>query len=78
MQGAEVTAHLHACWAGSPVAPGDAVNLIAEVYRAEAGGGLHAVLDDSAGLLVLHPDVLLSGKPARRQHLWLPSLLGGQ
>lgn len=54
-------AHLHGCWADTPVRPGDAVNLLAEAYSAE--GGRHAVVDDDSGLLILHPDVLLSGAP---------------
>ena len=52
-------AHLGGCWVDTPVAPGDGVNLIAEVYS--HGGARHVVVDDGAGLLILHPDVLLSG-----------------
>ena len=58
-QGAETMAHLQDCWVDSPVVVGDSVNLIAEVYAHE--GTRHAVLDSNAGLLILHPDVLLSG-----------------
>ena len=58
-QGAEVVAHLEGSWAATPATVGDAVNLVADVYQHE--GSSHAVVDDRAGLLVLHPDLLLSG-----------------
>jgi hypothetical protein len=58
-QGQEVAAHLEGCWSGTPAAVGDAVTLVADVYQHD--GAAHAVVDDRAGLLVLHPDLLLSG-----------------
>ena len=54
-----MTAHLEGGWAATPAAVGDAVNLVADVY--DHDGAAHAVVDDRAGLLVLHPDLLLSG-----------------
>lgn len=61
-QGMETVAHLSGCWADTPVRPGDGVNLIAPGYM--HGGARHAVVDDDSGLLILHPDVLLSGARA--------------
>ena len=59
VQGVETVAHLQGCWADTPVKPGDCVNLIAEGYTHQ--GTRHAVVNDDSGLLILHPDVLLSG-----------------
>ena len=58
-QGGEVTVHLEGSWSGTPAVVGNGVSLVADVYQHE--GMAHAVVDDRAGLLVLHPDLLLSG-----------------
>ena len=68
MQCVETIAHLHDCWVETPVAVGDSVNLIAQVYSHE--GVQHAVLDNDAGLLIIHPDVLLSGDSRRQQQIF--------
>lgn len=47
---------LHDCWADTDAQPGDTVNVIADAAHA---GQLHVGM--GRGLLVLHPDVLLSG-----------------
>lgn len=44
----------------APMDVGDAVNIIAKSY--EQDGQQHVYLDHAQGLMVLHPDVLLSGK----------------
>ena len=54
-----MTAHLEGSWSATPAAVGDAVSLVTDVYQHD--GAAHAVVDDRAGLLVLHPDLLLSG-----------------
>ena len=47
---------LHDCWSDTDARPGDTVNVIADAAEA---GRLHVSM--GKGLLVLHPDVLLSG-----------------
>lgn len=55
-------AHLQDGWAESAVQPGDSINIVGVTPVADAHGGYsRVVLDSSQGLLVLHPDVLLSG-----------------
>lgn len=61
MQGEEVTAHLHDGWAATDARPGDPVHLIAPIDRSDASGP-HAHVSHRDGLLILHPDVLLSGE----------------
>ena len=56
-------AHLHPPWSDLPYRPGDAVNLLAPLDLFE--GHWHALLTMEQGLLVLHPDVLLSGAGGR-------------
>ena len=58
-QGQLLIAHLQQLWVDTPVCVGDSVNVIGavEVYN----GDRHIRLDSTQGLLVLHPDVLLSG-----------------
>lgn len=57
--------HLHGIWADTPARAGDAVNVIfrpGHGWQQGGDGALHAVLSSGAeGLLVLHPDVLMSG-----------------
>lgn len=59
--------HLHAGWVDTLARPGDAVGVILHpgppaVWTADSAGCLHATLTDGReGLLVLHPDLLLSG-----------------
>lgn len=55
----EVFAHLRSPWSDLPYRVGDAVNLIAQLDLYD--GQLHCLLEGDSGLLVLHPDVLLSG-----------------
>jgi len=60
MQGREVFAHLRMPWADLPYRVGDEVNLVARLD--DFDGQLHCLLDMENGMLVLHPDVLLSGE----------------
>ena len=62
LQGREAVAHLHDSWAASPVEAGDLVHLLAPLLPGEHGS-VHATLTQSAGLLIVHPDILLSGAP---------------
>ncbi|BDA50405.1 probable DNA replication ATP-dependent helicase/nuclease DNA2 at C-terminar half [Coccomyxa sp. Obi] len=55
----ELAVHLRDGWMGTPVQPGDTVHVLAHVDVAQ--GQAHAVCDHAAGLLVVQPDVLLSG-----------------
>ncbi|KAK9824153.1 hypothetical protein WJX72_008129 [[Myrmecia] bisecta] len=57
--GRQVWAHLQDGWQDTPVRSGDAVNLLAEIHEHEDGA--HAVCSYNQGLIVLHPDLLLSG-----------------
>ncbi len=52
-------AHLRTPWNDLPYHVGDTVNLVAQLD--EFDGQLHCLLDMENGMLVLHPDVLLSG-----------------
>ncbi|GAB4823940.1 hypothetical protein N2152v2_010986 [Parachlorella kessleri] len=58
-KGREVFAHLRTPWADLPYRVGDEVNLVARLD--DFDGQLHCLLDMENGMLVLHPDVLLSG-----------------
>jgi hypothetical protein len=62
LQGREVFAHLRPPWSDLPYRVGDAVNLVARLDVFD--GQHHCLLDMESGLLVLHPDVLLSGGAA--------------
>ena len=53
--------HAQHPWDDVQLSPGDAVNVLAERVDAGADGRAHATLDGSSGMLILHPDVLLSG-----------------
>ncbi|CAL8464813.1 g4348 [Coccomyxa elongata] len=55
----ELAVQLRDGWMGTPVQPGDTVHVLAHVDVTE--GQAHAVCDHAAGLLVVQPDVLLSG-----------------
>ncbi|KAL0030927.1 hypothetical protein WJX79_001622 [Trebouxia sp. C0005] len=56
----QVVVHLRDCWFDTPVEPGHSVNLLAEKVL-EDDGVLHAVCNFQAGMVILHPDLLLSG-----------------
>eukprot|EP00955_Chlamydomonas_euryale_P116554 366426-Chlamydomonas_euryale.AAC.18 len=59
----EVIAHLQDGWADTCVRAGDTVNVVGVEPRLDVHGGpMHMFLDSAQGLLVLHPDVLLSGE----------------
>ncbi|KAL0046566.1 hypothetical protein WJX82_003944 [Trebouxia sp. C0006] len=58
--GEQVVVHLRDCWFDTPVEPGHSVNLLAEKVQ-EGDGVLHAVCNFEAGMVILHPDLLLSG-----------------
>jgi hypothetical protein len=64
MQDRYVYAHLHTPWCDLPIRVGDPLNLLAPLDSFE--GRLHALLNLERGLLVLHPDLLLSGGWAGR------------
>lgn len=64
-RGREVFAHLRSPWSDLPYRVGDAVNLLATLDCFD--GQYHCLLDMERGMLVLHPDVLLSGE-SRRHH----------
>lgn len=68
-------AHLSHPWTDAPLSEGTPVNLIAPMHQlapagtsavgapgAVDGDVAHCYFDHSQGLLVVHPDVLLSGK----------------
>eukprot|EP00798_Chlamydomonas_sp_ICE-L_P015376 gene15376-21461_t len=60
-KGTELIAHLHHMWADLDASVGDNVNVVGGPIE-ERGGQRHIRFDcDSTALLVLHPDVLLSG-----------------
>lgn len=61
--------HLHGGWQDTDVRPGDPVNIIMDAgsWQTAADGGMHATISDASGLVILHPDILVSG--AHRQ-LW--------
>lgn len=61
LQGTEVWVHLGHPWCDCPYAVGDAANIIGGVASTDAQGRRCVFLSDGQGLLVLHPDVLLSG-----------------
>ncbi len=61
IQGRPVVVHLRDIWADLPAQPGDPVNLLCEVTEG-ADGQLHATCCSAHGMVVLHPDVLISGK----------------
>lgn len=56
--------HLSHPWCDTPVQVGDPVNVIDGVITSSSSGVPHVYLDHRQGLLVLHPDVLLSGESA--------------
>ena len=61
-QGQEAIGHLRDGWADTPVRPGDSLNIVGSVPEPWVPGGpLHLVADMHKGLVILHPDVLLSG-----------------
>ena len=53
--------HAQHPWDDVQLSPGDAVNVLAERVDVGADGRAHATVDTSSGMLILHPDVLLSG-----------------
>eukprot|EP00775_Hariotina_reticulata_P014649 gene14649-14797_t len=57
---AECVVHLSHPWCDTPVQVGDPVNVIDGVIDSSSSGVPHVYLDHRQGLLVLHPDVLLS------------------
>lgn len=63
-QGFELVAYLEDMWVDMEVQPGDTVNAIGPV---EVSGGTRCMrVNARQGLIVLHPDVLLSGAPRGR------------
>ena len=60
-QGREVVAHLQDGWSATPVKAGDTVHLLAPLTPGQ-GAAHHATLTHSDGLLIVHPDILLSGR----------------
>jgi hypothetical protein len=60
-QGTEVWVHLSHPWSDCPIAVGDAANIIGGAAATDDAGKAVLYLSRSQGLLVLHPDVLLSG-----------------
>ncbi len=69
--------HLHDCWAEIDAHPGDVVNIITETVdmtgnHAAQYGSMHVLhVSMGKGLLVLHPDILISGG------YWVVYVLGG-
>eukprot|EP00192_Tetraselmis_astigmatica_P001403 CAMPEP_0117649998 /NCGR_PEP_ID=MMETSP0804-20121206/1299_1 /TAXON_ID=1074897 /ORGANISM="Tetraselmis astigmatica, Strain CCMP880" /LENGTH=1750 /DNA_ID=CAMNT_0005455829 /DNA_START=245 /DNA_END=5500 /DNA_ORIENTATION=- len=61
--GQEVELRLLDAWADTPAAAGDSLNLMAEVelHSACENGRRRATVDSQCGLVVLHPDLLVSG-----------------
>jgi hypothetical protein len=57
-----VVVHLRHPWVDLPVRPGDSINLIAQMEGPGPDGRLSATCDSTQGLVILHPDILLSGK----------------
>ena len=54
--------HLRDVWTDTRVNPGDSLNIVGVFPEPWVPGGpLHLVADMDKGLVVLHPDVLLSG-----------------
>jgi hypothetical protein len=62
LQGSEVWVHLSHPWCDCPIAVGDAANIIGGAAATDEAGRPMLYLSGSQGLLVLHPDVLLSGE----------------
>jgi hypothetical protein len=62
LQGSEVWVYLSHPWSDCPIAVGDAANIIGGVAGTDEAGRALLYLSGSQGLLVLHPDVLLSGE----------------
>ena len=64
-QNQEVIGHFRDGWVETRVAPGDSLNIVGAVPEPWAGTGgwgeLHLVVDANRGLVILHPDVLISG-----------------
>jgi hypothetical protein len=54
--------HLSHPWCDCPIAVGDAANIIGGAAATDEAGRPMLYLSGSQGLLVLHPDVLLSGE----------------
>jgi hypothetical protein len=69
-QGEVVVAHLGHPWCEAPLQPGTPLNLIADISRPPGGGEAECRLDHTQGLMVLHPDVLLSGGAGGRGGAW--------
>ncbi|KAL4448106.1 hypothetical protein ABPG75_005325 [Micractinium tetrahymenae] len=65
-QNRDVYAHLHAPWCDLPYRVGDPVNVLAELDLFE--GHYHCLLNMERGMLILHPDVLLSGTRITTSH----------
>jgi hypothetical protein len=61
-QGEEVVALLKPPWTEAHLQPGDTVNLMAPHGSCDASGRRRVELSHGQGLLVLHPDMLLSGE----------------
>ena len=65
-QGQEVIGHFRDGWVETQVAPGDSLNIVGAVPEPWVGAGgweeLHLVVDANGGLVILHPDVLISGE----------------
>lgn len=53
--------HLSHPWSDCPVAAGDAANIIGGVRSTDESGRQHVYLDHKQGMIIMHPDVLLSG-----------------
>lgn len=62
-----MVAHLRDGWAHSAVEVGDPVHLLAPLLPGERGGA-HATVAHAGGLLIVHPDILLSGAPVTGNH----------
>lgn len=54
--------HLSHPWSDCPVAAGDAANVIGGVRSTDDSGRQHVYLDHKQGMIIMHPDVLLSGE----------------
>ncbi|GAX73855.1 hypothetical protein CEUSTIGMA_g1305.t1 [Chlamydomonas eustigma] len=85
-KGQELIAHLRDGWVDTPVKPGDSLNIVGGKWEAagtsNSGCVKHLIVDSSQGLVILHPDLLLSGTSimaAMRcpRQAWLQEQLAG-
>ena len=71
--GEERYAHLFGGWVDTQASPGDVVNVIlaSEDWAYSPDGSCHVNITDVSGLIILHPDLLISGANMHRHKQWI-------